>query len=130
LWKPGGGLTYRRVRVLLDRLPPESATKTAMRDEFTDEELAEQAKAHAGENHGHGPLTRTDLVLFDLLDALRWIEYGLYRSQGGKPPEPSPTPRPGLVDPKKNKKKELAGVAALNSAGLRHLQLLRATRGE
>lgn len=113
--------------MLLDRLPPESATKTAIRDAFTDEELHAYSKAQ-GPAEGHGPLTRTDLVLFDVLDQLRWVEYGLYRSQGGKPPQPDPTPRPGLVDPKKSK--ELAGVAPLNPAGLAHLQSLREQRGD
>jgi len=96
-----------------------------MRDRFSDEELAAYAKAQDTQQ-GHGPLSRTDLILFDILDALRWIDYGVYRSQGGKPPKPDPTPRPGLVDPKK--KKDVAGVAPLNIAGLEHLQQLRVTR--
>jgi hypothetical protein len=126
LWRPGGGLTYRRVRVLLDRLPPESATKTKMRDKFSDEELAEFTKSRSGDIRGHGPLSRTDLILFDVIDTLRWVEHAVYRSQGAKPPKPEPTPRPGLVDPKKAK--EIAGVRPLNDAGITHLQSLRATR--
>ena len=111
---------------MLDRLPPESATKTAMRDKFTDEELAAFAKSRKDEVSGHGALSRTDLILYDVIDTLRWVEHAVYRSQGAKPPQPEPVPRPGYVDPKKEK--ELAGVRPLNPAGLTHLQQLRATR--
>ncbi len=97
-----------------------------MRDEFTDEELAEFAKSQSEDVKGHGPLSRTDLILLDVIDTLRWVEHVVYRSQGAKPPTPEPTPRPGLVDPKKAK--EIAAVRPLNHAGITHLQELRATR--
>jgi hypothetical protein len=111
-------MTFRRVRVLLDRLPPESATHTAMRDQFTDEELRDQAKRQPVT--GHGPLSRHDMFLIDVVDHLQWVEYAIYASQGGKPRKPEPTPRPGV--PGKRKKTE---VAPLNQAGLAHLQHLR-----
>lgn len=123
MWKPGGGLTYRRVRVLLDRLPPESATKTAIRDQLTDEQLAQYAEDHPTD--GHGSLSRQDMILFDVIDHLKWVEYGLYASQGGKPNKPSPTPRPGVVDPKKKTEK-----TPPSAEGLAFLALVRERRGE
>jgi len=97
-----------------------------MRDEHTDEELQAQAKQHAGKR-GHGPLSRHDMFLLDLHDQLKWVEYAIYRSQGGKPRKPEPTPRPGVVAA--GAKKQQSGVTALNEAGLNHLQRLRAQRG-
>lgn len=122
LWDVTTKLTFRRFRVLLDRLPPESATHTAMRDVFTDEELRDHAKAHGGKRQGHGPLARQDMFLIDLRDQLAWVEYAIYRSQGGKPKPPEPTPRPGVVT-KRSKTKDQ--VQPLNAAGLAHLKHLR-----
>lgn len=89
-----------------------------MRDRFTDEELRDQAKTQRAT--GHGPLSRHDMFLIDLADHLKWVEYAIYASQGGKPRRPEPTPRPGVVS--KRKKNE---VQPLNAAGLAHLQHLR-----
>ena len=118
-------MTFRRVRVLIDRLPPESATHTTMRDQFSDDEL----RAHLDRNTdkpGHGALSRQDMRLIDLADQLKWIEYAIYRSQGGKPRKPEPTPRPGL--PAKGSKTK-APVQPLNAAGLAHLRHLRENGG-
>lgn len=96
-----------------------------MRDALTDEELADYAKAHA-DDPGHGPLTRNDVLLIDVFDQLKWIEYGLYAAQGGHPTKPTPTPRPGVVDP--NKKSSTA--QALSDEGVAFLADIRARRGE
>lgn len=95
LWKPASALTYRRAGILIERLPPESATKTAMRDALSDAEIAALAKDQTPE--GHGPLTRSDLLLLDIFDQLRWLEYTVLSVLGAKPPVPKPSPRPGLV---------------------------------
>ncbi len=121
MWDVETRLTFRRFRVLLDRLPEDSTTRTKMRDAFTDEELLEMAKNGRSERRGHGPLSRHDLFLIDLMDQLKWVEYAIYRSQGGKPNKPEPTPRPGVVQ----KKKKQGEVKPLNEAGLVHLQELR-----
>ena len=93
-------------------------THTAMRDRFTDEQLRDQAKTQ--QRTGHGPLSRHDMFLIDVADHLKWVEYAIYASQGGKPRKPEPTPRPGV--PSKRTKTE---VAPLNASGLAHLQHLR-----
>ncbi len=97
-----------------------------MRDRFTDEELRERAKKTRPQQ-GHGPLSRSDMLALDLADHLKWIEYAIYASQGGKPRKPEPTPRPGVPD--RRKKQQADTVAPLNAAGIAHLQQLRSERG-
>lgn len=92
-----------------------------MRDVYTDEELRDHAKAHR-DVQGHGPLSRQDMFLIDLKDQLSWVEYAIYRSQGGKPRQPEPAPRPGVVSKKAKEKNQ---VRPLNQAGLSHLRSLR-----
>ena len=97
LFKPGGGpshLTYRRLQVLIDHLPPESATKTAARDDLGEETLAKLA---AREPDGYGPWSYTDMRLAAVIDKLSWVVYAVYHSQGAKPTEPQQFPRPGVV---------------------------------
>lgn len=94
-----------------------------MRDAHTDEELAEHAKKHQ-RRQGHGPLSRSDLLTIELIDQLKWVQYAIFRSQGGKPRQPEPTPRPGVVTKASKKRDE---VRPLNAAGIAHLRQLRET---
>lgn len=110
-------MTFRRVRILLDRLPPESITKTAMRENLPPAELA--ARTHT-EPDSHGPWSHTEMLLARVIDQLGIIEYAVYRSQGGKPPEPKPTPRPGVKNPDADKT-----VVPLNTDRLAALKRMR-----
>lgn len=97
LWRPGGGtsrLTWRRLDVLIRGLPPESRTKTAIRDLVDPFELAESTGA---DRPGWGPHSRTDEGLARLGERLDRIIYTLYRVNGGKPAEPAPWRRPGVL---------------------------------
>jgi hypothetical protein len=94
LWRGGGALTYRRLQVLLDHLPPESATMTALREEFTDDELSAMAKN--AEPSGHGPWSHPDLLLAGISDRLDWVIWAIFAVQGGKGDRPTPMPRPGV----------------------------------
>lgn len=85
-------MTYRELGVLIDHLPPESATTTAIRDGMTAEQLA-ALPAPAG----HGPWSRTESLLADVCDRLEWVIYAVYAAQGGKPDKPKPMPRPGVA---------------------------------
>jgi hypothetical protein len=101
LYRKGGGasrMTHRLLGVLIERLPPESATKTAMRDSLTPEQLAAQAEAAktAGVDAKLGPYSNTDMHLGQLIDEIRWLRFAVYHSQGGKPKKPNPYPRPGV----------------------------------
>lgn len=84
---------------MLSRLPPESATQTAMRDEHSDEQLAELAK----DQSGHGPWSHTDHLLAGAIDAVNQLSYlmTLVNTPEDKPrPDPpGMVPRPGVVDP-------------------------------
>lgn len=97
MWRPGGGashLTYRRVQGFVDLLPPESATKSAARDDLGPERLAQLAEQQ--ESTGYGPWSFTDFKLANLIDKLDWVIYAIYSAQGGRPKKPEPYPRPGV----------------------------------
>lgn len=98
-------------------MPGESAYKTAVRDSIPDDELAEMAKQP---RRGHGPWSTADLHLATIADLLRWVIFAVYASQGGKPREPEPMPRPGVA-PKRR---------ALTPEWRRYLQKLRDDHAE
>ncbi len=121
LYRPDGGasrLTWRRLQVLIDALPPESATKTAVRDS-TPADVVEALASHTPD--GHGPWSHTDLLLAVVADQLAWLTYAVYHSRGGKPKKPEPYPRPGVVSK--------AVTRRVNPAGVAYLQRLRERRG-
>lgn len=87
LWRPGG-LTWRRLGLIIDRLPPESATKTALRDALTPEQLA-----GIPESRTHGAWSRAEMLLARIGDNvahLAWMQ------TDGKTKPPEPLARPGI----------------------------------
>lgn len=110
-------MTWRRLKVLVDGLPGESLTKTAVRDALDDDELLDMAKEPP---RGHGPWSNTDLLLASAIDHLKWVIFAVYAAQGGKPKRPEPTPRPGV----KRKQRRLGADQ------FAHLQRLRAEHEE
>jgi len=102
LWEPGHGtsrLTWRRLAVLYDGLPPESLTKTAQTNALGEAELARLAK---GDRPGFAPFSHTDMLIAELIDAVNSVTYVLRlanvdpkKRQQVKPAEP--VHRPGLV---------------------------------
>jgi hypothetical protein len=96
LWRPGGGssrLTWRRLKVLIDRLPPESATKTAARDALTPQELDQLTKQAPD---GDGQWSHQELLTAALVDAVRQLIHVTVVANGGKSQPPKPLPRPGV----------------------------------
>lgn len=96
-------MTARRLRVLIQRLPPESATWTALRNEMSDAELAEQAEKGEPEK---GRWSQAEQLLAAISDRIARFEY-LYscshiESKTKWPPPPEPMRRPG-AKPKKAK---------------------------
>jgi len=121
LWRRGGGrsgLTPRLLRALIDGLPPESATKTAVRDDLGEAELAELAEKD--QPSGHGPWSHTDLRIASLIDEVRWLRYAVYQSAGAKPKQPNPYPRPGVRSPDAGRE--------ITEAGRAYLEKLRTRR--
>jgi hypothetical protein len=92
LWRPGRRLTWRRLGVMVRHLPPESATKTALRNGMTE---AEYRQASQGGDPSQGQWSHTDMLLASLIDAVRRTEYVMIRVNGGKGKPPEPFPRPG-----------------------------------
>lgn len=107
-------MTHRLLLMFVDGLPPESLTRTAQRNEYSDEQLAQLAKQQTG----HGPWSHHDNLLVDLIDELRWNTYATSAAAGGKPEQPKPYPRPGVLGsgPRKGRltPEQMARLAAVN----------------
>lgn len=107
-------MTARRLRVLIERLPPESATWTALRNAMSDEELAEHGEKGEPEK---GRWSQTEQLLASALDAIRRVEWVLICANTDKkakqPKQPEPTRRPGA--------KALRPKSQLSEAQAEHL---------
>ncbi|MFE4857387.1 hypothetical protein [Streptomyces sp. NPDC056670] len=88
-------MTSRRLRVLIQHLPPESATMTALRNELTDEELAEQADNGRPEK---GRWSQQEQLLAAAVDSIRRLEFITVcanTEEKDRPDPPEPIKRPG-----------------------------------
>lgn len=103
-------MSWRRLRVLIQHLPPESATWTALRNAAPEEVLAEQA------NNGDPEKDRwskAEHLLAAAVDRIARVEYVLICANTDKkarrPDPPEPICRPGARPPRPK--------AALTDAG-------------
>lgn len=91
-------MSSRRLRVLIQNLPPESATMTVLRNELTAEEYERQARNGKPEE---GRWSMSEQLLAGVTDALREIQYILVVAnsdgKGRKPRRPEPIRRPGVA---------------------------------
>jgi hypothetical protein len=110
------------VKLLVDRLPPESATKTAARDSLTADELAELA-ASKPDGAGHGAWSHQDLLMAAQFDVLQQIRHVLIVSSGGKSEMPKPWPRPGAEGARK--RLTASGHSYLDRLAAQHEQARR-----
>lgn len=89
-------MSWRRLRVLIQHLPPESHTMTALRNELDEAELAEQADRGEPEK---GRWSQTEQLLAGVVDAIRRLEYiticANTEKKHDRPPPPEPIRRPG-----------------------------------
>jgi hypothetical protein len=101
LWQPSHGpsqLTWRRLGVLYNGLPGQSLTKTAEANDLGETKMAELAKQP---RRGFSPMSRTDMVIADLIDA---VNHNTFILQLANTPQekrsqvrrPEPYPRPGV----------------------------------
>lgn len=92
----------------------ESATKTAMRDALGEEQLRAMVE-DADEPEGHGPWSRTDMLLASLFDQVAAMRHEavLVHSKPPGPPAPAAFPRPGVPRVRK-KTVDLAAVRYLD----------------
>jgi hypothetical protein len=96
LWREGGGesrLSWRLLGNLVRHLPPESATKTALRNRMSDAEIAQAAKSA---DPSQGQWSQLEMLMASVSDKLSWLLHITLVAKGGKPKKPEPTPRPGV----------------------------------
>ncbi|MGW6741629.1 hypothetical protein ACWGDX_13035 [Streptomyces sp. NPDC055025] len=90
-------MTVRRLRVLIERLPPESATMTALRNAMTAEEHEQLARKGEPEK---GRWSQIEQLLAGISDGLRDLQYitvvANSDGKGRKPKRPEPMRRPGV----------------------------------
>ncbi|WP_344028861.1 hypothetical protein [Streptomyces luteireticuli] len=82
--------------MLIEHLPPESATVTALRNAADDADLDAEADRS---DPSQGCWSQTELLLAQLTDAVSHLAhlYTLVNTNGGTRPEPpQPVPRPGI----------------------------------
>jgi hypothetical protein len=87
-------MTFRWLGTFIDGLPPESRTKTAIRDDMDPFELAD---ATAVPMRGWGPHGRMDERLMQLGERLDNILVAIARLGGSKAEPPAPWRRPGIL---------------------------------
>lgn len=96
-------MSWRRLRVILQHLPPESHTWTALRNAMTDEELAAQAEQGEPER---ARWSQMEQLLAVVADRVARVEYVLIcantdkKSKRPEPPEPIRRPGAKPVRPK------------------------------
>ena len=98
-------MSWRRLRVLIQHLPAESATWTALRNDLTPMQLAEQAEKGGPEK---GRWSQQEQLLASAVDAIRRVEWVLWcvntESKAKRPDMPEPVRRPGAGARKKTAK--------------------------
>lgn len=98
-------MSARRLRVLIERLPPESATWTALRNAMSPEELAAQADKGEPEMAPWSQLEQLVALVADRLARVEWVLWCVNTDTKSKRPDPpEPIRRPG-ARPRKTKAK-------------------------
>lgn len=95
-------MSVRRLRVLIQKLPPESHTLTALRNDLSADEYEAQGRRGEPEK---GRWSQAEQILAGISDSLRRLEYILIVAnsdgKGRKPQRPEPMRRPGVEPHKK-----------------------------
>jgi hypothetical protein len=108
LWR--GGLSFRRLALLIRHLPSDSWTQTRLRD-AAPPELLDPDEADAGPRT-HGPWALENYQLAQLTDEIAALRYVVAKGAGMENyPEPTPTPRPGMT--RRVRRQSAAAVAYL-----------------
>ncbi|MEU1200117.1 hypothetical protein ABZ446_28380 [Streptomyces sp. NPDC005813] len=88
-----GTLSLRTLRIWIEHLPPESATKTGMRNALPAEVLE---RASADSRPDLGQWSGVEVLLAALKDEVTLLRLVTTAANGGKQQEFTPTPRPGI----------------------------------
>lgn len=110
MWRPGSALSWRKLGALVEHLPPESATMTALRASHP--EITEKAAANA--DPGSAPWSQAEMLLAAAVDSMRRLEwmYAAAHTKGTPPTAPEPVSRPG-VKPKRKPAMTVAQYVAM-----------------
>ncbi|MFE9382388.1 hypothetical protein ACFYMO_03990 [Streptomyces sp. NPDC007025] len=107
-----GRRTWAWLRVLIQHLPPESHTMTAIRNSLSDVELDEQADLGEPEK---GRWSQAEQLLALLADRVAQLQYTLIcvntEKKSQRPDQPEPIRRPG-AQPRKKKTAPMSDAAA------------------
>jgi hypothetical protein len=94
LFRPGSGLTWRRLLVLIDHLPPEAALNTAIRNITPEERLRDNAGDPV-----KARWSNVESLLATLIDEVRNNTWVFMQANSDKAiPRPDPIPRPGITE--------------------------------
>jgi hypothetical protein len=106
-----GRMSWRRLRVLIQHLPPESATMTALRNAMPPDELEQLAKRGEPERGRWSQLEQLVALSIDVqrehMHAFLLANHG----KGRKPEKPEPVRRPGARQRKKKLEPMTEGAA-------------------
>jgi hypothetical protein len=86
-------LTFAELQAFIDHLPPESATQTVLRDQYTDKQLADMSVGLTA----HGAWSKQHMLLAAIYDAIQFLTHVQIVKTGTKSEAPEPMPRPGVV---------------------------------
>jgi hypothetical protein len=96
-------MSIRRLRVLIEHLPSESATTTAIRNSLTPSDMERAGGEHRPDL---APWSGVEMLLAALKDEVSLLRMITVAANGGKPEPFAPTPRPGVA-PKSAQKRGL-----------------------
>lgn len=88
-------MSWRRLRVLIQHLPPESHTMTALRNSLSAEELAEQAELGEPDKGRWSQLEQLVAAVADSVRRLEYITILANSDSKAKTVPPEPIARPG-----------------------------------
>jgi len=93
MYRPGRFIGWRKLLILIDNLPPESAVNTAIRNDMPEWYLAERA---AGADPSKSAWSITETLLAVLIDEVRMSNWLYASAHSDKTiPRPEPVRRPG-----------------------------------
>lgn len=110
LFLPRSGLTWRRLLVLVNNLPPEAALNTAIRNRMPEDQLAENAS-----DPTKARWSNVESLLATLIDEMRNNTWAYMQAKTDKAiPRPEPIARPGVGSGRKLRKMSLANARRLD----------------
>lgn len=105
-------MTWRKLRTLVEGMPPESATWTAIRNATPEDDLAALSQESTPET---GPWSQLEMLVAQLIDAVNRNTHSFtmaHSEKGSRIPPPEPVRRPGWRPPATQKAQPTARALA------------------